>query len=258
MGLIRLLTSKNGLAFVVCNLVGFGVASLLPPGLAAFLVSMLLSYHLFLAWLLVSADRPAGFSLPIVPSALMHLGCVSAVVGLPFARHVIPFFFVFRFGVIFIAKFESGWLFDAARNQSNAAAEAPQFAVAAPVSTMMPAATALAQNVWAPVLVADEAKAKPQAARQELPPASIANPVADDRQSAPYVLGMYSATVDRDSYLASDDNEWIKYLGQALRVYRKPGITLHEEYRQWLAARARVRRPVSAVAGSTAERQAAS
>jgi len=80
--------------------------------------------------------------------------------------------------------------------------------------------------------------------------ASIANPVADDRQKAPYVLGMYSATIDRDSYLASDDNEWIIYMRQPLRTYRKPGVTLHEEYHQWLAARARGRRATSRPAQS--------
>ncbi len=68
--------------------------------------------------------------------------------------------------------------------------------------------------------------------------ASIANPSESD---PPYVVGMYSATVDRESYLASDENEWVVYTRQALREFRKPGVTLHEEYHMWLAARARAR-----------------
>ena len=61
------------------------------------------------------------------------------------------------------------------------------------------------------------------------------------------VEGIHAATTDIASYLASDESEWIKYLGHALRVYRKPGVTLTEEYHQWLAARARSRVIVSAV-----------
>jgi hypothetical protein len=97
-----------------------------------------------------------------------------------------------------------------------------------------------------------------ESTQEEIQLSSIATPATDDRQKAPYVLGMYSATIDRDSYLASDDNEWILYMRQPLRTYRKPGVTLHEEYAQWLAGRARVRRTASAVAGPAAERQAAS
>jgi hypothetical protein len=47
--------------------------------------------------------------------------------------------------------------------------------------------------------------------------------------------------MDRDSYLASDEKEWLRYLSQALRTYRRPGVSLKEEHRQWLAARAQSR-----------------
>ena len=40
-----------------------------------------------------------------------------------------------------------------------------------------------------------------------------------------------------DTYHASDEKEWLKYLGQALRTYRKPGLSLKEEYDLWYAAR---------------------
>jgi hypothetical protein len=90
------------------------------------------------------------------------------------------------------------------------------------------------------------------ATQEQLPQSSISNPAADDRQKSPYVLGMYSATVDRDSYLASDENEWIIYMRQPLRTYRKPGVTLHDEYHQWLAARARARGSRPVLAGSAA------
>jgi len=47
--------------------------------------------------------------------------------------------------------------------------------------------------------------------------------------------------MDTESYLASDDREWLRYLSQALRTYRKPGVSLKEEHQMWLAARAQSR-----------------
>jgi hypothetical protein len=47
--------------------------------------------------------------------------------------------------------------------------------------------------------------------------------------------------MDTESYLASDEKEWLRYLSQALRTYRKPGVSLREEHKMWLAARAQSR-----------------
>jgi hypothetical protein len=47
--------------------------------------------------------------------------------------------------------------------------------------------------------------------------------------------------MDSQSYLASDEKEWLTYLSQALRTYRKPGVSLKEEHQQWLAARGQSR-----------------
>jgi hypothetical protein len=47
--------------------------------------------------------------------------------------------------------------------------------------------------------------------------------------------------MDNATYLASDDKAWLRYLSQPLRTYRKPGVTMQEEYALWMAARARSR-----------------
>jgi hypothetical protein len=47
--------------------------------------------------------------------------------------------------------------------------------------------------------------------------------------------------MDTETFLASDDKAWILYLGQAVRPYRKPGISVKQEYDLWLAARTRQR-----------------
>jgi len=52
--------------------------------------------------------------------------------------------------------------------------------------------------------------------------------------------------MDNESYAASDDKEWLRYLSQPLRTYRKPGVTLPQEHKQWLAARAQSRALVAA------------
>jgi hypothetical protein len=54
-------------------------------------------------------------------------------------------------------------------------------------------------------------------------------------------------TMDIDSYLASDEMEWLRYLQSAIRTYRKPGVSLKDEHKLWLASRARIRPKKSVV-----------
>jgi Zn-dependent oligopeptidase len=58
--------------------------------------------------------------------------------------------------------------------------------------------------------------------------------------------------MDSQSYLASDEKEWLRYLSQALRTYRKPGVSLKEEHQQWLAARAQSRALMAAASARVA------
>jgi hypothetical protein len=54
-------------------------------------------------------------------------------------------------------------------------------------------------------------------------------------------MGMRAATMDTSAHLASDEKEWVRYLGQAIRTYRKPGLSMKDEHQLWLAARTRNR-----------------
>jgi Zn-dependent oligopeptidase len=58
--------------------------------------------------------------------------------------------------------------------------------------------------------------------------------------------------MDTQAYLASDEKEWLRYLSQPLRTYRKPGVTLPDEHKQWLAARAQSRALVAAASSRMA------
>ncbi len=61
-------------------------------------------------------------------------------------------------------------------------------------------------------------------------------------------IGIQSRTMDMDSYLSSDEKEWLRYLGQALRTYRKPGLSMKEEYALWHSARTQAK-AMAAAAG---------
>src|SRR6266481_5630212 len=113
MGLAALfnLDGKDIAAFVVAGLLGYLSASLVPAGTWAVLTSILVSYHLFLAWLVITAEDKAGVSLPILPTIATHLACLVLIVPLALANRFIPFFGIFRYGIVGLAIFERGWLF---------------------------------------------------------------------------------------------------------------------------------------------------
>ena len=113
MGLATLfnLDGKDIAAFVVASLLGYLSASLVPAGTWAVLTSILVSYHLFLAWLVITAENEAGVSLHIVSTIATHMACLVLIVPLGLAHRVIPFFGIFRYGIVGLAIFERGWLF---------------------------------------------------------------------------------------------------------------------------------------------------
>ncbi len=202
MGLIRILTSKNGLAFVVCTLIGYGVAFMLPRGPWVIYVSMLLSYHLFLAWLVINAEHEVGFSLPIVSSVLTHLCCMALVVSLPSLRHAIPFFSFLRIGVTYLATFECNWLFRAGVHAAK-----PD----------LPSAVA-----------AKLAEAKHVEVKQDEP-----------QLEAPRAIAFEVNQND-------EHHAWIQYLSSPQRRFRKPGLSVRDEFQMWEKFRARSRTSESA------------
>jgi len=105
------LDGKDIAAFMVAGLLGYFSATLLPPGTWAVLTSVLVSYHLFLAWLVITAENRARVSLPLLSTIATHLACLVLIVPLGLAHRFIPFFGIFRYGIVGLAIFERGWLF---------------------------------------------------------------------------------------------------------------------------------------------------
>jgi hypothetical protein len=101
----------NIVVYVVCSILGFLAGHFLPAGAWATYVSILVSYHLFLAWLVITAEHETGFSLPIFSTIITHLACLTVVVGLTVGRHYIPFFGLIRYFIPAMAPFERDWLF---------------------------------------------------------------------------------------------------------------------------------------------------
>jgi hypothetical protein len=126
------LDGKDVVVFMFAGLAGYFAGRLMPPGWWAIYMSILVSYHLFLAWLVLTADHDVGISMPIVSTITTHLACMAVVVGLGMGRHFIPFFSVFRYGIAGLAIFERGWLFSGNTVHFNE----PEVASAGPVATV--------------------------------------------------------------------------------------------------------------------------
>jgi hypothetical protein len=100
-------------------------------------VSVLVSYHLFLVWLLLTADHEVGFSMPVFSSILTHLACLAVVVVMILGRHVIPFYSILRYCIPGMAPFERDWLFKANKKKK----DEPQPSVLDPATAAVYAAT---------------------------------------------------------------------------------------------------------------------
>ena len=122
-------------ALFIAGVLGYLAGTLAPPGFWAILVYLLVSYHLFLAWLVLTGERNAAVSLPFLHTAFTHVACLTIVLPLGLARYYLPllilrshpsaealnwvaiialftpFFRILRYAVIGFAVFERYWLF---------------------------------------------------------------------------------------------------------------------------------------------------
>jgi hypothetical protein len=176
--------SKNGAACVACSLIGFLLAHYLFSGVWAIYAYILISYHLFLAWLVITAEHETGFSLPIISTIFTHLACLALVIGFTVVRRYVPFFGLIRYFIPALAPFECTWLFSA--NTAKLAVEKKKEIT---VSAVDKAAVARA----------------------------IATATGDDYEA------------------------WTHYLAHRDPRLRKPGMSIKEEYEQWMVVRAKGR-----------------
>jgi len=135
--MLRILMSKNGVAFFLSSFAGWVAGQALPQPWGPF-AGMLLTYHLFLgAMVFLDDDEPSRpFSLPM--TILLHLACLTLLFGLratfvalmlklvqayPLAGlgvivYYSAFGFVLRFGgTCALSYFERDWLFRGGKRQ---------------------------------------------------------------------------------------------------------------------------------------------
>ena len=66
--------------------------SFLLDGAAAAYASVLISYHLYLALLVILTLQEKGFAMPIGMTIVMHSAFLAFLIGFAYAREHIPFF----------------------------------------------------------------------------------------------------------------------------------------------------------------------
>ncbi len=98
-------------AFAISSLIGYLIGNFLLAGAAAAYASILISYHLYLAFLVVAANREKGISMPVGMTILTHSAFLALLIGLAYSRTHIPLFGLIRLLVPGLAPFESQWLF---------------------------------------------------------------------------------------------------------------------------------------------------
>lgn len=124
------LEGRDVVAFMFAGLLGFAAGRLMPPGAWAVYTSILVSYHLFLGWLVMTSDRKAGVSLPVVSTIVTHLAFLALILPIGIARNYIPFFGLLRYCIAGLAVFERGWLFSGEESRPRTEDEIPSAAPA--------------------------------------------------------------------------------------------------------------------------------
>jgi hypothetical protein len=244
-------------AFAISNLIGFGIGLLIPDHTIGIYVSILVSYHLFLFWLANSGDRKFGLSMPLPATIFTHLACAFLVVCLALARAYIPFFGLFRYAIVAMALFERNWLFSVAdgpvvddgpidllksRMDRGLYQPPPPSTpiLAAPFaasSTLAAQSSAIPTyqplvNLSQPVVEADLPRAAPVKAETAIAQSVRRKPTVEAAKVTPIL----NAT-------AQDHEDWLRERASQNPAHRKLGMTVRQEYEEWLKARYRNRAP---------------
>ena len=100
------------LGFAVSSIIGLFIGSFLLPGTVGAYVSILVAYHLFLAFLLYLADRKQGMSITIPLAAVLHLAVLATLVGFAYLHAInLPLFGFISFFAPALAPIESHYLY---------------------------------------------------------------------------------------------------------------------------------------------------
>jgi hypothetical protein len=178
----RELEAMKIFAYVISSLIGYAIGHYLLQGAVAAFASILISYHLYLVYLVLTAKHEKGLSFPIGQAILTHAAFLVVLLGLPFLRHQIPFFSLLSLLVPGLAPFETQWLFSG--------------------------------------------------------PGPVFKKVDEQKPAVPVVTEVTS----------EDQQEFVQYLRQAHRPFKKARMTIDDEFKAWHADR--VKKRAEAAAGA--------
>ncbi len=188
-------------AYIISDIIGSVVYLFLRESTSlALSASILLSFHLFLAWLLITSSRK-GLSLSIFATILTHLAClvivylcVSVLSALSQSVGLIPIYallvlrpirYVLDLCIPGLAVFERAWLFSEGNGE------------------------------------------------KEIPVTAKSAALAADKKAA-------AASATREDYEA-----WLSYVAKRNPSSAKRGMTLKDEYEEWMVARLKSRPPTA-------------
>ena len=190
--------------FAICSGIGYLLGQYLPAPWATY-VSILVSYHLFLGWLVMTADHDAGFSMPVLHTVLTHAACLAVLIGIAIGRRHIPFLGLVRIFIPALAPFECDWLFSGGKVKTAAAGRT--------IDNPTIGETPLDSKIE--TVITNET-------------------VATSETSTASVVSAAPAA----EYTADEHTAWIQYLGRPRRALRKPGLSVGDEFKLWQEARA--------------------
>lgn len=263
MGIASLLKLKRKdiWALTISCLLGFFVGrSIVDPTWSVF-ASMLLSYHLFLGWLIFTGEKQVKLSLPILATVGIHLVFLIIIVGLTMAREYIPAFRLVKYALAAIGIFERWLVFNAASHRHNSGQSADQMAgqldqqiggeplTASGAAAQQPATPLVAASL--PVTAMAASAPHPQASA---PAPQSASPLATAfRQDTSISDSIRRKPAENEvctnpiaSATGEDHEAWLHYLSTRNPTHRKAGLSMADEYRDWLLVRFKARASQSA------------
>ena len=107
-------------AYLLCTAVGYLAGHYLPESPATPYLPLLISYHLFLlyliAWVAITGEQRIGLSTPLPMAIISHLACLGALIGIVMGRQYVPLFGLLQYVVPGLAPFEVKAIFEGAKS----------------------------------------------------------------------------------------------------------------------------------------------
>ena len=242
MGISSLLRLRrgDGWALLLSCLIGAFLARFIHDAKWSTQAYLLLSYHLFLAYLVMRRGVESKHPIPLAGGIAVHFAFVVLIVGIGFFGVHYVWFRLVRYAVAGLAVFERWFIF----GPDSEFHPDPALAVVTPTlsapASLQPAGAAagegsvsgleLFQQVTGPVLA-------PGAAKTSAPPTDTSLTGSPQRSDARFAQAMGPLMTTT----ADDHEAWLRYLATRNPTHRKLHLSINDEYDEWVRARVQAR-----------------